>query len=342
MELNAPPPVRRLEPGSKLTVVSAHPSVALADEHAALLSARAVGIRSTTDGGGVAEMPRTSSGLAEAPRNGASSANGSASVPPRVPTRSVVPTLHRMAVEEVSISYGARQAVRNVSLPIRKGEVLALIGPSGCGKTTLLRSLNRLTELSKTARLSGRITLDGTDISRIEPTTLRRRVTMVFQQPNPFPMSIFDNVAYVLREQAKRKPRKASLRPAVEEALAHAGLLEEVRDNLDHPALRLSGGQQQRLCIARALAAEPDVLLLDEPCSALDPQSTKVIEDLIVRLREELAVVIVTHNLGQAQRIADHVAFMYLGDLVEYATAPTLFRSPREAQTREYVSGAFG
>jgi len=254
----------------------------------------------------------------------------------------VLPTLERMRVEELSISYGPKLAVRSVSLPVRQGEVLALIGPSGCGKTTLLRSLNRLTELTKTAALSGQIKLDGVDISELEPTALRRRVTMVFQQPNPFPMSIFDNVAYVLREQAKRKPRKASLRPQVEEALARAGLLDEVRDNLDHPALRLSGGQQQRLCIARALAANPEVLLLDEPCSALDPQSTKVIEDLIVKLREEVAVVIVTHNLQQAHRIADHVAFMYLGELVEYAPTHALFGAPKEQRTREYISGAFG
>jgi phosphate transport system ATP-binding protein len=165
---------------------------------------------------------------------------------------------------------------------------------------------------------------------------------MVFQQPNPFPMSVFDNVAYVLREQAKRRPRRAALRSAVQEALARAGLLDEVADDLGHPALRLSGGQQQRLCIARALAANPDVLLLDEPCSALDPQSTRVIEELIVKLREEVAVVIVTHNLQQAYRIADHVAFMYLGELVEYASAGGLFSNPRQQRTRDYVSGAFG
>jgi phosphate transport system ATP-binding protein len=256
--------------------------------------------------------------------------------------RPLVPTIDRMRIEQVSIDYGTKRAVRDVSLPVRQGEVLALIGPSGCGKTTLLRSLNRLTELTKAAHLSGRITLDGTDIGELEPTALRRRVTMLFQQPNPFPMSIFDNVGYVLREQAKRKPRRGALRPQVEEALAHAGLLEEVKDNLDAPALRLSGGQQQRLCIARALAARPEVLLLDEPCSALDPQSTKVIEDLIVTLREELAIVIVTHNLQQAHRIADHVAFMYLGELVEYAPAQALFANPKQDRTREYVSGAFG
>jgi phosphate transport system ATP-binding protein len=251
-------------------------------------------------------------------------------------------SIRRMEVDRLSVAYGGRQAVRDVSLPVRQGEVLALIGPSGCGKTTLLRSLNRLTELTRTARLGGRILLDDVDISLIEPTLLRRRVTMVFQQPNPFPMSVFDNIAYVLREQGSRRGRRKSLEPQVHSALARAGLFEEVKDNLDHPALRLSGGQQQRLCIARALAAEPEVLLLDEPCSALDPQSTQVIEDLIVSLRDDVAVVIVTHNLQQAYRIADHVAFMYLGDLVEYNSATGLFGSPRELRTQEYVSGAFG
>jgi phosphate transport system ATP-binding protein len=251
-------------------------------------------------------------------------------------------SIRRMEVDQVTISYGQKAAVKAVSLPIRQGEVLSLIGPSGCGKTTLLRSLNRLTELTSTASLDGRILLDDVDIRMIEPTLLRRRVTMVFQQPNPFPMSVFDNIAYVLREQGSRRTRKKVLEPAVHSALERAGLFEEVKDNLGHPALKLSGGQQQRLCIARALAAEPEVLLLDEPCSALDPQSTQVIEDLIVKLRDDVAVVIVTHNLQQAYRIADHVAFMYLGDLIEYSTATALFGSPREQRTKEYVSGAFG
>jgi phosphate transport system ATP-binding protein len=165
---------------------------------------------------------------------------------------------------------------------------------------------------------------------------------MVFQQPNPFPMSIFDNLAYVLREQGSRRGRKSTLAPAVRSGLERAGLWAEVGDNLKHPALELSGGQQQRLCIARALVAQPEVLLLDEPCSALDPQSTQVIEDLIVKLREEVAVVIVTHNLQQAYRVADYVGFMYLGDLVEYGSATSVFNSPREERTKEYVSGAFG
>ncbi len=251
-------------------------------------------------------------------------------------------SIRRMEIDNVSVSYATREAVKSVSMPVRQGEVLALIGPSGCGKTTLLRSLNRLTELTRTAALSGRILLDDVDIRLIEPTLLRRRVTMVFQQPNPFPMSVFDNIAYVLREQGSRRQRKKALEPKVHSALERAGLFEEVKDNLDHPALRLSGGQQQRLCIARALAAEPEVLLLDEPCSALDPQSTQVIEDLIVKLRDDVAVVIVTHNLQQAYRIADHVGFMYLGELVEYSSATALFNSPREQRTKEYVSGAFG
>jgi len=251
-------------------------------------------------------------------------------------------SIRRMEIDNVSVFYGPKEAVKSVSLPVRQGEVLSLIGPSGCGKTTLLRSLNRLTELTSSARLSGRILLDDVDITEIEPTLLRRRVTMVFQQPNPFPMSVFDNIAYVLREQGSRRARKKTLEPAVLSALDRAGLLEEVKDNLDHPALKLSGGQQQRLCIARALAAEPEVLLLDEPCSALDPKSTQVIEDLIVKLRDDVAIVIVTHNLQQAYRIADHVAFMYLGDLVEYNSATALFGNPREQRTREYVSGAFG
>ena len=248
----------------------------------------------------------------------------------------------RMRIEELSVAYGRKLAVSSVTLPVVQGEVLALIGPSGCGKTTLLRSLNRLTDLTLSAVRSGTITLDGQDIDELEVTQLRRRVSMVFQQPNPFPMSVFDNVAYALREQGRKRPRRAELAPAVTDALTRAGLLEEVVDDLDHPALRLSGGQQQRLCIARALAAQPEVLLLDEPCSALDPRSTAIIEELIGDLREELAVVIVTHNLQQAFRIADQVAFMYLGELVEYGPVEQMFSSPREERTGAYVSGGFG
>jgi phosphate transport system ATP-binding protein len=250
----------------------------------------------------------------------------------------------RLRIDAVSISYAGapKPAVNAVTLPVRQGEVLALIGPSGCGKTTLLRSLNRLVELTPGARREGRILLDGESVDDLEITRLRRRVSMIFQQPNPFPMSIFDNVAYAIREQAMRRPGKAALMPRVERALRRAGLWDEVADDLGRPALRLSGGQQQRLCIARALAVEPDVLLMDEPCSALDPISTGVIEDLIHELRESLAIVIVTHNLAQARRVGDHVAFMYLGDLVEYGPAQEVFERPRADRTREYVQGAFG
>ena len=248
----------------------------------------------------------------------------------------------RLTLRDVSIAYAGKEAVRSVSLSIHQGEVLALIGPSGCGKTTLLRTLNRLTELTASASRQGQVLLDGEDIHDLVDTTLRSRVAMVFQQPNPFPMSIFDNVAFALREQGRRRPGRRELEPLVIDALRRAGLYEEVRDDLDRPALRLSGGQQQRLCIARAIAPRPEVLLMDEPCSALDPISTGVIEDLIGELRRELAVVIVTHNLQQAHRVADKVAFMYLGDLVEYGTAQELFEDPRAERTREYVRGAFG
>jgi phosphate transport system ATP-binding protein len=251
-------------------------------------------------------------------------------------------SIPRMEIDRLSVAYDGKPAVKEVSLPVRQGEVLALIGPSGCGKTTLLRSLNRLTELTRSASLSGRITLDGTDIQTMEPTALRRRVTMVFQQPNPFPMSVFDNLAYVLREQGSRRGSRRSLGTPVHEALDRAGLFEEVKDNLSHPALKLSGGQQQRLCIARALVAKPEVLLLDEPCSALDPQSTEKIEELIVKLREDVAIVIVTHNLQQAYRVADYVGFMYLGDLVEYGGAQKLFGTPDQDRTKDYISGEFG
>ena len=314
MELRKPPPVRRLSP------------------HAVPTGTTVPGV----GGPGPAPVPVD---------HDATSTNGNGGSPFVAARRRVQATtiaIDRMQVDGLSVSYGSKVAVNTVSLPIRQGEVLALIGPSGCGKTTLLRSLNRLTELTQGTSYRGRITLDGQDIAEMEPTQLRRRVTMVFQQPNPFPMSVFDNIAYVLREQAKRRPRRQEVRGAVHDALGRAGLFDEVSDNLDHPALRLSGGQQQRLCIARALAAHPEVLLLDEPCSALDPRSTKVIEDLIVRLRDDVAVVIVTHNLQQAYRIADYVAFMYLGELVEYGSAQTIFGSPHEQRTQEYVSGAFG
>jgi len=252
----------------------------------------------------------------------------------------------RMRVERLSVLYGQHAAVKDVSLPIHAGEALALIGPSGCGKTTLLRTLNRLTETTAGASRHGRVLLDGVDVEQLEVTALRRRVAMVFQQPNPFPMSIFDNVAYAIRVQNRkhggRVRDRRELEAQVVDALRRAGLYDELAGDLDRPALRLSGGQQQRLCIARAIATRPEVLLMDEPCSALDPRSTAVIEELIGELRRELAVVIVTHNLAQAHRVGDKVAFMYLGDLVEYGDAEQVFTAPRAERTQDYVAGAFG
>jgi phosphate transport system ATP-binding protein len=260
--------------------------------------------------------------------------------------RPAAQTTERMRIEAVSLAYGENWVVRDVTLPVRQGEVLALIGASGSGKTTLLRSLNRLTEITAGADRRGLITLDGRDIYELEVNELRRRVSMVFQQPNPFPISIYDNVAYALAEQApprgRRRRRTPELEQAAETALRRAGLFDEVAGDLSRSALRLSGGQQQRLCIARALAASPEVLLLDEPCSALDPISTATIEELIVDLRESVAIVIVTHNLQQAFRVADHVAFMHLGELVEYGSSEQVFNHPRQQRTRDYISGAFG
>jgi phosphate transport system ATP-binding protein len=250
--------------------------------------------------------------------------------------------VERLRTDELSIAYGRKLAVKKVSLAVRQGEVLALIGPSGCGKTTLLRTLNRLVELTPGVTRSGNVTLDGIDVDEIDVTTLRRKVGMVFQQPNPFPMSIFDNIAYGIRERGRKRPNRREIAPYVVQALERAGLYEEVEDNLRRPALGLSGGQQQRLCIARSLAVNPEVLLLDEPCSALDPISTAAIEEQIIQLRSELAIVIVNHNLQQAQRVADRVAFMYLGDLVEYGVAEQVFGAPEAQRTREYVAGSFG
>jgi phosphate transport system ATP-binding protein len=222
----------------------------------------------------------------------------------------------RLRLEDLSIDYGTKKAVKSVSLSIHQGEVLALIGPSGCGKTTLLRTLNRLTELTPSASRAGSVLLDGEDIHEMADTTLR--------------------------EQSRKRPRRRELEPLVVDALRRAGLYDEVRDDLDRPALRLSGGQQQRLCIARAIAPRPEVLLMDEPCSALDPISTATIERLIGELRRDLAVVVVTHNLAQAHRVADKVAFMYLGDLVEYGSTSDVFDQPRATRTRDYVRGAIG
>jgi phosphate transport system ATP-binding protein len=294
------------------------------------------------------QQPTTVAPSSAPPTNGHTATTRATQPLPQAPAkqapalRGFYQATERMRTEGLSIDYGPKRAVKEVDLPVRQGEVLALIGPSGCGKTTLLRSLNRLVDLTPSAHRSGRILLDNEDVDLLDVTRLRRRVGMLFQQPNPFPMSIFDNVAYGLRNRGSRRPSRRQLEPIVIESLERAGLLDEVKDNLNHPALALSGGQQQRLCIARSLAVKPEVLLLDEPCSALDPLSTAVIEDTIINLRGDVAIVIVTHNLQQAQRVADQVAFMYLGDMVEYGAAGQVFGAPRAERTRAYVSGSFG
>ncbi len=249
-----------------------------------------------------------------------------------------------MEIDAWTVAYAKKQVLNEVSFDVARNDVLALIGPSGCGKTTLLRSLNRLLELAPTARHTGVIRLDGDDVyaPAMDSNLLRRRVGMVFQQPNPFPMSIFENVAFAVREQARRRPRRSALEQPVEEALRRAGLWDEVRDSLGRSALSLSGGQQQRLCIARSLAAQPEVILMDEPCSALDPRSTARIEELIRTLRGEVTVVIVTHNMQQARRVSDQTAFFLNGDLVERGPTAQVFESPQQAATRDYVSGVFG
>jgi len=246
-----------------------------------------------------------------------------------------------IAVRGFSFWYGHKQALFAVDMSVPARKVTALIGPSGCGKSTFLRSINRLNELIPGTRHSGTITLDGEDIyAGMDVVRLRRRVGMVFQRWNPFPKSIYDNVAYGPRINARLS--RAELDAVVEDALRRAALWDEVKDRLRQSAFTLSGGQQQRLCIARALANQPEVLLLDEPCSALDPIATQRIEELLYELKRDLTIVIVTHNLQQAARVSDTTAFFYLGRLVEYDTTERIFTSPRQEQTEAYITGRFG
>ena len=266
----------------------------------------------------------------------------SAAVQP-APTSAATPdSVGRIDVERFDFWYGKTQALFDLNLSIAPRAVTALIGPSGCGKSTFLRSINRLNELIPGAKRSGAIRLDGEDIYQkgMDVVTLRQRVGMVFQRWNPFPKSIYDNVAYGPR--INTSPKRADLDAIVESALRRAALWDEVRDRLRDSALELSGGQQQRLCIARALANDPEVLLLDEPASALDPIATQKVEELVYELKRELTIVIVTHNLQQAARISDRTAFFYLGRLVEMGETQRLFTSPREQRTEAYITGRFG
>ena len=245
-------------------------------------------------------------------------------------------------VDDVSVFYGERQVVSHIRMRIPRRQVTAFIGPSGCGKSTLLRCFNRMTDLTDNARVTGRILLNGEDIHgpEIDVARLRRQVGMVFQKPNPFPKSVFENVAYGLRLQGGLS--KLELDDRVEWALKSVGLWSEVLDRLQASALELSGGQQQRLVIARALAVQPDVLLLDEPASALDPISTARIEELIEALKSDYTIVIVTPNMQQAARVSDWTAFLYLGKLVEFDTTQTVFTNPADKQTEDYITGRYG
>jgi len=248
----------------------------------------------------------------------------------------------KIQVHDLNLWFGDKQVLKQVNAGFPAHSVTALMGPSGCGKSTLLRSINRLNDLVPGTRIEGRIELDGRDIHHPDTDVvgLRRRVGMVFQKPNPFPKSIFDNLAYGLRLEESGGTRRHH--DAVEHSLKRAGLWHEVSDRLQDPALDLSGGQQQRLCIARTIAVSPEVILMDEPCSALDPASTRTIEDLMTELKEQFTIIVVTHNMQQARRISDHTAVMYLGELVEFGPTAEVFESPRHEITRSYVQGDFG
>ena len=248
----------------------------------------------------------------------------------------------KMTASHLDFYYGNSHALKDVTLPIRENRVTAFIGPSGCGKSTFLRTLNRMNDLIEGARAEGEVLLDGETIygPDVDVTTLRKRVGMVFQRPNPFPMSIYDNIAYGPRLHGIRK--KADLDVIVEKSLQGAALFDEVKDRLKRSALSLSGGQQQRLCIARALAVEPEVLLMDEPTAALDPISTQKVEELILELKRRYTVAIVTHNMQQAARVSDFTAFFLVGEMVEFDETRTVFENPSDKRTADYIGGRFG
>ena len=248
-----------------------------------------------------------------------------------------------MTARHVSVAYGAKQAIRDVSIDIEQDKVVAFIGPSGCGKSTFLRTLNRMNDTVASARVEGDIRLDGQDIyaPEMDVVQLRARVGMVFQKPNPFPKSIYENVAYGPRIHGLASGR-SELDGVVERSLTRAGLWNEVKDRLTDSGTALSGGQQQRLCIARAIAVDPEVILMDEPCSALDPIATARIEELIHELRGRYAIAIVTHNMQQAARVSQRTAFFHLGSLVEYGATSDIFTNPREERTKDYITGRYG
>jgi phosphate transport system ATP-binding protein len=249
-------------------------------------------------------------------------------------------TKPKLQTVNLNFYYGSFQALHDVSLDVPEKRITALIGPSGCGKSTFLRTLNRISEIIKSSHYDGNVLLDGENVLEMDVTDLRRRVGMVFQRPNPFPKSIFDNIAYGLRVNGLKG--KQSLNDIVEQSLRRAALWDEVKDKLQQSAYSLSGGQQQRLCIARALAVDPEVLLLDEPCSSLDPIATSKIEDLLFSLKDQCTQVIVTHNMQQAARVAEFTGFFLMGKLIEFDRTEILFKRPRKQETEDYITGRFG
>jgi phosphate transport system ATP-binding protein len=247
----------------------------------------------------------------------------------------------KLSAHSLNVYFGQKQILKNVNIDFKKNKVTALIGPSGCGKSTLLRTFNRMHDLSPDARIEGTIKLDELDIydNKNSVTEIRKRIGMVFQKPNPLPKSIYENLSYALKIHNFPKNEIPEL---IEKALKESYLWDEVKDDLKKPAVKLSGGQQQRLCIARTVVLRPEVILMDEPCSSLDPISTSKIEELILSLKKDYTIVIVTHNMQQAQRISDDVAFMYLGELIEFDTCKNIFHNPQNQLTKNYVSGHFG
>jgi phosphate transport system ATP-binding protein len=264
------------------------------------------------------------------------------SAPPTVPSSVQPEVAARPKLQAVGLNffYGNFHALHNISLEVPEKRITALIGPSGCGKSTFLRTLNRINETVKNARYEGQVLLDGQNVLELDVTKLRRRVGMVFQRPNPFPKSIFDNIAYGVKVNGLKAGR--SLNDIVEHSLKRAALWDEVKDKLHQSAYGLSGGQQQRLCIARALAVDPEVLLLDEPCSALDPIATSKIEDLLFTLKDQCTQVIVTHNMQQAARVAEFTGFFLLGNLIEFDKTEIIFKRPAKRETEDYITGRFG
>ena len=276
--------------------------------------------------------------MSASPRSGVTGKEESLEGP--VSSKQIAQAGPKLRASNVDFFYGKFQALHNVSIDFPENQITALIGPSGCGKSTFLRTLNRINDTIRGARVTGEVVLDGSSITEVDVTELRRRVGMVFQRPNPFPKSIFDNIAYGVRINGLA--RRSEIHEVVERSLRRAALWEEVKDKLHQSAYSLSGGQQQRLCIARALAVDPEILLLDEPCSALDPIATSKIEELLLSIRDQCTLIIVTHNMQQAARVAEKTGFFLNGRMVEFDSTDKIFTNPSDKRTEDYITGRFG